>query len=210
MGYRTKLGKIPKHMKDHFVGLNYKDAVKKAIQLTKESIPDYKEKYYIALEYELPNFVQLYELGKYANYEDGRIPFFSFDIYEECESEFDILTKEGLLKIIEDYHNKILKNFEDDFKIVEDSLKEFKDLDDDSEEITIKVSKEGYFELYNTLKSKVREWNRSYKILPYYLDQEHSDGMIVSSWKYEYAIFNLVYIYRTFDWENDYLIYSAW
>jgi len=28
--------------------------------------------------------------------------------------------------------------------------------------------------------------------------------------QYEYAIFNLVYIYRTFDWENDYLIYSGW
>ena len=59
------------------------------------------------------------------------------------------------------------------------------------------------------INSKAREWGNKF-LNPYYLDEETTDGAIVKSWEYEYAIFNLVYIYRTFDWENDYLIYSAW
>lgn len=61
----------------------------------------------------------------------------------------------------------------------------------------------------NHLRGKAEEWSGKY-IRPYYLDEDNTDGEIVSSWKIEYAIFNLVYIYRTFDWKNDYLIYSGW
>ena len=36
------------------------------------------------------------------------------------------------------------------------------------------------------------------------------DAQIVSSWEYEYAIFELVRLYKSFDWENNYLIFLGW
>ena len=40
---------------------------------------------------------------------------------------------------------------------------------------------------------------------PYDLDDD--TDCIVNSWKYEYVIFELVRIYKTFDWKNDVLLY---
>jgi len=51
--------------------------------------------------------------------------------------------------------------------------------------------------------SMAREWSSNYP--PYSLDGSE----MISSWKYEYAIFDLVRIYREFDWENDVLIYTG-
>jgi hypothetical protein len=51
--------------------------------------------------------------------------------------------------------------------------------------------------------SMAREW--SSHLTPYSLDGDE----MVSSWKYEYVIFELVRIYREFDWENDVLIYTG-
>jgi hypothetical protein len=43
--------------------------------------------------------------------------------------------------------------------------------------------------------------------LPYNLEKKDN---ITTSWKYEYSIFELVYIYKKFDWENDLLIYYGY
>ena len=135
-----------------------------------------------------PEHEQLYELGKYVEFTTDEISeFYSFDCLEECESEFHILTKKGLQHLIEWYAEGIGKYYD---KLAEGTEKELK---------------------AHVLGMKM-EWVDALKYggRPYYLDQEHTDGEIVSSWKSEYAIFNLVYIYRTFNWENDFLIYSAW
>ena len=131
-----------------------------------------------------PDFhTQLYELGKYYNFTKGKIPFYSFDIEEIYETEFYIMTKDELKELIREYHDLIYQYYE---KLAQgkDNVDEF-------------------------IRSKARQWCAK-SIDPYWLDQEKTDGAIVRSWEYEYAIFNLVYIYRTFDWETDYLIYSAW
>ena len=137
--------------------------------------------------YRLETHTELYEIGKYADYGEHTTPFYAFDIYKEFESEFAIMGKEGLKAIITSYHEKILKNYEE--------------------------LRKGTESVENFLNSRIREWGEKcgeWNMLPYYLDEERTDGEIVKSWQDEYAIFNLVYIYRTFDWENDYLIYSAW
>lgn len=170
MGYRGRLGKIKKTIRDKYFGKSYNEV---------ESMLNDNES-----PYRLDSHTQLYELGKYIEYNEDFEPFYSFDIYEECESEFHIMKKEDLKNIIEDYHNKILEYY--------------KDLKEGNEDIDV------------FLNGKINEWNSPFNLRPYYLDQEKTDGFIVSSWKYEYAIFNLVYIYRSFDWENDFLIYSAW
>ena len=170
MGYRSRLGKICKAERDKYKNKTYEEA--------QQIVGEDNSLYYP------PEHKELYEIGKYADYNKGLEAFYNFDIYKMCESEFHIMTKENLLEIIRDYHKKIYQGY-----------KELEEGKDSSEFI----------------KSRVREWGRNgFDIQPYYLDQKKTDGEIVRSWQYEYAIFNLVYIYRTFDWENDYLIYSAW
>jgi hypothetical protein len=169
MGYRSRLGKVNKKEKDKFTGKSYEEVC--------EMLPDTCTPYF-------PEFhTQLYELGKYFDFTKGTTPFYDFDIEEECEAEFFIMTKEQLKELIEEYHDLVYQNYE---KLAQ-----------------------GKGDAQSFLESRAREWCGKY-LSPYYLDEEKTDGAIVSSWQYEYAIFNLVYIYRTFDWEQDYLIYSAW
>lgn len=130
---------------------------------------------------------QIYELDSFDHSCLKYEHFYSFDIFEETECEFYILCKEGLRTIIDSYHQIIYEEYEDLLTCDQ----EFKKL--------------------VFIKSKLRTWDNKNGILPYYIDEkEDTDGDIVKSWDYEYAIFNLVYIYRTFDWKNDYLIISAW
>ncbi len=139
--------------------------------------------------YRPPFHTELFEIGKYVKYDKHMIPFYDFDIEADCEAGFYIMTKEGLKFIIGDYHLKVYNMY--------------KNLSNESRRNT-----RAFFE------RRAREWDSSSKLKmnmnPYYLDEEKTDGEIAKSWQYEYAIFNLVHIYRTFDWDNDYLIYSGW
>ena len=172
MGYRLRLGKVAKKVHDHFKGLSKEEAEK----LIEEDRALYRPQFH----------EELYELGKYVDYNKNFENFYDFEIEE---NEFKIVTKEGLKSIIDEYHNNILLNYTDMLCIASSDNRE---------------------KLITFLRSREREWSKKFDMLPYYLDQEETDGAIVSSWQYEYAIFNLVHIYRFFDWENDYLIYSGW
>jgi len=177
MGYRLRLGKIPKRMKDFCEGKSFDELL--------EICGDQ------SVVYGLPDYEQIYELGKYFDFKDGMSDFFSFDILEESECEFKIVSKDGLKKIIGYYHKQTLEYHEKLLKEME-SGGEFP--------ITLSY-----------LSQKVLEWSdNAFDVKPYYLDEENTDGFIVRSLSMEYGIFNLVFIYKTFNWENDYLIYSGW
>lgn len=176
MGYRNRLGRIPKVEKAKYEHLTEWDNL---------DIAPYRE---------LDGFEELFEIGISYNKNDLKAKdFFSFDIYDEYEAEFYILEKEGLKYIIDDLHKKILDNFT---KLRDDCLKENGDKN--------KIS--SYFQ------GKVWDWQDScFDVKPYRLDpEEGSDGKLVASYKIEYIIFELVLMYNTFDWENDYLIYNGW
>lgn len=138
-----------------------------------------------------PNFhTQLFELGKYFDTPEHLEEFYNFDLYAMQENEFKIISKEGLRAIIEMYHDNIAMMYTEAAETKEKACQH--------------------------IEEKIRTWIKysyaKFGYLPYYLDEPErdSDGAIAKSWTYEYAIFNLVHIYRTFDWEKDYLIYSAW
>lgn len=174
MGYRIRLGKVNKKEAENWRNKSFEE-----LQAFYENRSD--SMYY-------PEYhTELYEMGKYINYKDGRSPFYlNFDVDKQCGSEFDILSKEGLGLIIEETR-----------KEVESFLKTL-------------LEKEDIKDYKKYVERKLDEWQGKFGLKPYYLDQEKTDGAIVSSWDWEYSIFNLVYIYRFFDWENDYLIYSGW
>lgn len=194
MGYRIRLGKVSKKEKQRFKGLNHEQAVI-------ENGGENNSLYYP------PFHTQLYEIGKYVAFEKGRTAFYDFDIVDATEAEFDVLDKEGLAFVIEsyrkstlDFYIKILKPFENYAKLAEPHAKlDNKNLPDTEHICRVLANIQGKIDIWQSQFSK-----------PYYLDEEKTDGEIVSSWSIEYAIFNLVHIYRTFDWKNDYLIYSGW
>lgn len=206
MGYRIRLGLFPKDKYYLYENESYED-IKKYVEeqsnLDKKSYSLYYPK-----EHE-----QLYEIGKYVSYENGRQPFYKkFNLYEEEESEFDILTKEGLQYIIKESHKEIKKLYNNLFNC-------FEVTNPSGTENNIKIKEyiDGEYKkpldlLFSFIHSKKYEWDESCKyILPYRLDEPLGcDGEIASSWSIEYAIFNLVYIYRTFDFEKNFLIYSGW
>ena len=196
MGYRSRLGRVAKSDRERYMGKSY-DACEITLE---ESYPDGDE----GALYRPHFHEQFIELGKYCQFEIAPEPFYDgFDIGEECESEFHILSKYGLKQIIREYHENVATRYKELFEQLEDGQ---------TGEVT------------NFLRSRMNEWSfercdmyknaeHPFDMSPYYLDSEPSqvtDGFIARSWQYEYQIFNLTYIYRTFDWENDYLIYSAW
>jgi hypothetical protein len=172
MGYRARLGKVKKSEKEYWQNKSYDEV--------DEEIGSENAVYFP------PFHTQIYELGKYFNFTQGKTPFYSFDVEEETECEFFIMSKQELKELIQDCHEIIYQYFER----MAQGLK----YEDTPQE---------------HVEDKARSWGNQF-INPYYLDEEKTDGEITKSWSYEYSIFNLVYIYRTFDWENDYLIYSAW
>lgn len=194
MGYRLTLGKISKKSKekyDKYLSIN--DYIKDAGY------------------FKFPNeYIELYELGKYIdNSKWSKEAFFKFDIVKSQEEEFWIIPKETLAKIIDEtrldvatYYKEINKAY--NFLSTLDPNKEL----DNYENFEVIQAKE---KINHLLHSKQTTWNAEFGLFPYYLDQppEMCDGFLTPSWDKEYNIFNLVYIYKSFDWVNDYLILSG-
>ena len=77
-----------------------------------------------------------------------------------------------------------------------------KDVDTNKEETW---TKEKFTSLFHHVRDFSTEWNY---LTPYDLD----DGKecITSSWKYEYGIFELVRIYKRFDWKKNVMVYYGY
>jgi hypothetical protein len=138
--------------------------------------------------------------------------------YYNSDNDMMILTKEGLRFLIDFYHNKVNIFYKKQAKltntIVEliSEIKKTKGKTIKKEKvnkiISDSYSDEFYFsrEILNlnaNTKGMEYEWEKDYK--PYNLEGEK----ISDSWKYEYAIFELVRLYKTIDFKNKTLIYTA-
>lgn len=148
---------------------------------------------------------KLYELGKYSEIgfklESERPSLFTSEELKERYSDygFALLAKDDFKAVIEAYRQKIVDWFE--------SL-----LNPDKSQITAnKLSKEERkrLEWECEIKDKLEKWSGKYfGVLP--IDLDESRERIAGSWSYEYAIFELVRLYKAFDWENDDLVLVGW
>ena len=87
------------------------------------------------------------------------------------------------------------------------SFLEIKDSSKFSEEFT----KEQYQleVLKQEAQNKIDSWSGKYfGISP--IDLDENKEQIAGDWSYEYAIFELVRLYKIFDWENDELVLMGW
>lgn len=205
MGYRHYLYAIPK---EQIVEIQ-------ACQTNKDCI-DFAERYgykvdrdccddgsYWFAPYEVGK--EIYELGKYSEIgfklESERPSLFTSEELKERYSDygFALLTKNDFKAVIEAYRQKII-----------DWLKSLLEPEDDPI-IPSKLSKEERKRLAieHSIEDKLDSWSGKYfGISP--IDLDESRERITEDWSYEYAIFELVRLYKVFDWENDDLILVGW
>lgn len=207
MGIRSRIGKISKVAYDKYKDLENEIEVEKAAGLAR----------YGGIYHSLPEYKELYEIGKYVDYAKGTKPFFKFKLEEECE--FQIASKEWLLALIEEYraktetwYNLLSKALTrtscgpGDFALTKDGKSSIKS-------ISLNVEMDnttGEFpalELYNYIQNRKRRWEGRY-IKPYNIDKKQN--VVSGDWSYEYSVFDLVHIYRTFNWKRNLMIYSVW
>ena len=150
------------------------------------------------------------------------VPFFSNQELQEFYSEdieLWVVNKDFLRYVIETYKEKVreylsdmVKPFLDEDGYRGDFLKSVKTnygiRDDKYEFDGSTLNKEQQNSIVNILNHIISvhtEWNM---IVPFNLDDGKDE--VTSSWKYEYSIFELVRIYKTFDWENNVMIHYGY
>lgn len=184
MSFRYYLGKVSKNKREKIKALS-------ETQLMKMLKEDCVRPYMIAKE--------VYGLGSELDVRklrDNTKKFYTnsktHNSLSTGEDEFCILTKEGFLDLINLYHAEI-----------HEFLKK--------QEVRVEKLDKGELDPYETeqlkmaMKFKTQEWADKDKMqyTPYDLTEKET---LISSWKYEYAIFELVRIYKDFDFEKNYLI----
>jgi hypothetical protein len=180
MGYRVRLGRIPKTARKHYA--HFKTEQEAHVHFDKGPHACYRP----------PEHQELIELGKYIDYKKENLAVEDFYNFTISECEFFIVNRDFLLHIIEEYRNNVEMWYRDLAQTLETS---------DTRQVTQHV------------KNKISEWDKthlSHLNLQENYSYDNEDGKLTRSWKFEYAVFNLLYILHTFDWDNDYLIYSGW
>lgn len=142
---------------------------------------------YMHVTHALPK--ELYELGRCVDLSflekhrvRGAIPRWLYASLND-DSDFFEISKDGLLAIIDDFRQKVVAYYENVIK-EEECLTEIVD--------------------------KVYLWGKcvdQFKVTPYDLTDKES---IVSSWLYEYGIFELVRLYKTIDYDKYAIIITGW
>lgn len=186
MSYRFRLYEYNKDLVDELQECKTHDDVYYVVhEEERENCADPEELYLFELGSEL------FDLG--SNFDDAFViiangtPLFATEELQEHFEHFDpvIIGKEEMLYIIKQYKQKIIDFYED-------LLKE-------------PNQKGQYGKMRRHIENQVMEW----KTLHVVNTHENTESLC-QSWLYEYAIFDLVRIYKTFDWENKRMIFMGW
>lgn len=223
MGYRTYIGTMPKREYNKIKSMSreqliehYKLEVEEDENYLGMSVYDFGE--------------ALYEFGKYTDFAPPKKSLKTFfknkelNKYFTKENDFNIVTKEFLEYLIETYKKRISEYYNDMMNpfygakngVLEgdkpteffNSIKiEFKYPENDITFDFSKITQEeqnALFKIIEHIRGMRSEWTC---LTPYDLENGNS---ITSSWKFEYGIFELVRIYKSFDWKRNVMIYYGY
>lgn len=132
---------------------------------------------------------EIYGFGKYVDWafcmQENNESIFGSDELKEIYQDYGpvLCTKEDFLTAINNYKNNIIKYYKELLKEDERAWKHH---------ITRQLS----------------EWENDFGLCA--VDTDLSSKRVTSSWLYEYAIFELVRLYKTFDFENDVFVLMGW
>ncbi len=216
MGYRTYIGEMPKREYNKIRKLTEPQLIEH-YKISKGNELDGDDYWYKGV-YEYGK--SLYEFGKYTDFNPPKKslkPFFSNKELMKRYDEYDfyVVTKEFLAYVISTYQEKI-KSFYTE--MYEPFLKESEFIKSGKQDYSF--SKEKYtfdftkisdaeqtaiFQMINHIRSMRIEW---VQLTPY--DLEDKTPEITTSWKYEYGIFELIRIYKSFDFKRKVMIYYGY
>ncbi len=180
MSYRVRLGKFPK--KHHE---KYKNLTTDQIE-EKYGEDDGSECLYF--NYGSPEeFTEIeYIPGYLYNGKEKWLDFYDFKM-NNLEYEFFIITKESLKEIIEQLSKEV-------YNLYNEVYEEFE-------------SDDGQSRALNIIYSKKCDWTTDFFN---HLDYREDSLLVSRAESLEYVVLNLVNIYKLFNWEDDYLIFSGW
>ena len=144
--------------------------------------------------------IRVFDFGKdYENADDmhkNGEPLFTNEETTEEYSDYCpyLITKNALVNAIEFYRQKIT-NYYKSLLMSEEDYKKYQEEHFLSLETNAKRRE-------RDVKQKITEWSNE-KFPPYNLDGEN----MINSWLYEYDIFELVFIYKTTNWDKECLIF---
>ena len=187
MGYRNYFSEVNKSFVDDVRNLSVEEFVKYAENNYPETVKNEDNELYVSIVDMIGKSV--FEFGKL--YWDDTIeqiqstgkPLFT-DKNMLCEYEdynIYVVGKEGVLRAIKIYQNKVKSWYEELLK--KDSVDEIK----------------------SDLKSNLDWWNRGFVI-----DTTEDKNVLSGSWLYEHSIFNLVNILKHTDWKTRVLLFYGY
>jgi len=224
MGYRTYIGSISKKEYNKIKSLTKQEMYDYYnLKLDEDGSEPYKGVYEFSKE--------LFCFGKYTDFKPPKTsmkPFFTKKELRDkyAEGNFKIVTPEFLSYLIQNYTNKVqefyaymitplfgtddkpcafLNTIQTDYG-VNKNIYTF-----DFSNIT-KQEQTALFNMVEHIRSMGKEWGVGTFLkghLPYDL-RDTKRQEITTSWKFEYEIFELVRIYKTFDWKKNVMTYYGW
>jgi hypothetical protein len=213
MGYRNYLGSLPKKEYNKIKSMTLKDLYG---HKGEEWSEDVEERDYIGT-YTIVEKTE-YELGKYVDQFPKEFfkPVFKkkeTQKYFTEEHDFYLVEKEFVEHLINCYYSEKVRSIYKDLldPFLDDNGSPRSDFMTDKSNPLSDGEVTAVYRLIDHVKSMGIEWGVKFPWLeesrPYSLDPERE---LVSSWKYEHAIFNLVNLYRTFDWKRNIMIYYGY
>lgn len=145
---------------------------------------------------------EIYDLGKYSEIgfklQSEKPSIFSSEELKEKYFDYGavLLQKEDFKEIIEWHKQKIIVYFNTLLNPPMSSL--HPELTDDERHLMFLKLK---------VEEKIEAWSGKYGFTPVNLDENTSS--ITDDWSYEYTIFELVRLYKNFDWEKDSLVLAG-
>lgn len=115
-------------------------------------------------------------------------------LYEDTDCDYYSITKEGFKQIILAYRKRIIEYQKEAIENEENS-EAIKDWHRSPETPS------------TLIRSELMEWESSYvdsdgEVKYFCIDLSDDKQRISGSWKYKYAIFDMIYVYKHFDWNN--------
>jgi hypothetical protein len=173
---------------------------------------------------------ELYEFGKYTDFEPPKGSLKTFfknkelNKYYTDEHDFNIVTPEFLAYIIDSYKKIVTDYYNDMMNPFFGKKVERYDRDNPTDflnsvnveynypnnkykfdfSLITQEEQNSLWKIIDHVRSMRTEWTA---ITPY--DLSRGDE-VTTSWKYEYVIFELVRIYKTFDWKKNVMIYYGY
>ena len=205
MSYRYRIAKVDKEFYEKVKDMKYNELLEFSKINNPDAYDDCDEEDIYVYGYEVLKQEEIFDFGDcdFENVvEKLSIPAFSQKCTQDALEHYYIrlCNKDTFLAIIDEMRKLVVKNMEqlrDNPELVylhfEEKAKEWKLFEEVincsslSEEKRVELNKHHY---------------------PYDIDVENEQ--LVTSWRYEYAIFELVRLYKSFDWEKYNLVFYGW